>query len=328
MLISVCVPTLNRPEYLYEALESIFLYEEGKNYFEICVSNNASEKDYLKVQYLIDKKKHEWDIKYVVQNNRLELDQHMNYVVQMATTKYCYLLGDDDMFVTSDLPKLINLVKDEDIDLAIFNGLVIDSKNRILKNHFTLPPRVYPSVETAFLDLRNKGSYGSILVKKQHLNNHYFKLLEGSLHAYGCYWLSILNDYYDSAKIIIPNFHCVYLRAAAKSYNFTEVYYRHIPFEVALYNRWLNPGKALLLHTEYARKIYRHINSVAFLSYLIYKGEKLNKIRLINPSIAKKKKFLFNYSLAWFIVKVGVFKVVLTIRNYQQLKKAKKNASV
>ena len=316
MLISICIPTLNRTNYLKQALESIFAYSEGKNYFEICISNNNSEEDYSGIEELIYNKKLEnWNIKYIIQNKRLDIDHHMHYVVEMASCDYCYLLGDDDFFISNELLKLVKLVLNNNIDLAIFNGKVIDANNCFIKNHFNLPSKTYDSVEFAFKELRDKGTFGSILVKKKHLNKYYFNLLYGSSHAYGCYWLSILNDYYNEAKIIIPNFQCVCLRSSEKNYNLAKVYYRDIPFELSLYNRWLNIGKPLSLHVVFESKINIKIKSLSFLAYMIFKGTKLDDIQQYNPKIVKNIAFKFKYFIALFLVNTNIFKLLLKIRN-------------
>jgi len=49
--LAICIPTYNRPQYLQEMLRTICmqLNEKNRNKLQICVSNNASEKDYSEV---------------------------------------------------------------------------------------------------------------------------------------------------------------------------------------------------------------------------------------------------------------------------------------
>ena len=155
--------------------------------------------------------------------------------------------------------------------------------------------------------MRDKGTFGSILVKKVHLNNSYFISLYGSSHAYGCYWLSILNDYFDNSKIIIPDFECVYLRAAEKNYVPIVVYYRDIPFEMALYSRYLNFGRPQMLNSAYSKKIENILTSIRFIAGFVDQGARIHDIQSINPIISTKFSFIVKFYLARCIVRSGVY---------------------
>ncbi|WP_182970704.1 glycosyltransferase family 2 protein [Aeromonas veronii] len=49
MKISICIPTLNRPQYLMEGIKSIYNQQHYTFDFEVCISNNASDADYSEV---------------------------------------------------------------------------------------------------------------------------------------------------------------------------------------------------------------------------------------------------------------------------------------
>jgi abequosyltransferase len=306
-LISICIPTLNRPHYLIEALESIFNYEQGKFLFEICISNNASNQSYAEVTALLEKKRNDWDIKYIVQDERLEIDPHMHFVVKMATSDYCYLLGDDDYFISDQLERLINLVKIQKPDLAIFNAIIVNGTNNIIGKHFKIESKTYDNTESAFLDLMDKGTFGSILVKRVHLDNSYFISLYGTSHAYGCYWLSILNDYFDNSKIIIPDFECVYLRAAEKNYTPIVVCYRDTPLYFAIFSRYLNFGRPQMLNAIHSKKSENILTSIRFIAGFIDQGARIHDIQSINPIISTKFSFIVKFYLARLIVSSGVY---------------------
>ena len=322
MLISICIPSLNRASYLLESLDSIFSWEQSKDFFEICISNNRSEESYAAIENLIATKiAVGWKIKYIQQKKRVDIDRHMHVVVKMASSNYCFLLGDDDFFITEDLPRLIDLVKKSQPDLAIFNAKLVDKNSDAIGWHFAIKPIVFSSVEDAFLNLRDKGTFGSILVKKELLADTYFECLYGTSHAYGCYWISILNDRFDDAIITVPEFPCVGLRMADKSYNRTVVYYRDVIFEIAVYKRWLNSGRPQFLNEIFTKKIYRMITSTRFIISLIANGVSANDIYQINPSIFNSNSFRMNFLLSKLLLNSGVYFLLKFLIN--QIKKYK-----
>ena len=164
--LSICIPTLNRPELLLQSLNSIFCEPSLLNQLEICISNNGSEADYAAVERLLNTHVGDCSIKYVRHAQRLPLDENHHYVKRLAAADYIYFLGDDDFFLRDELGELLQLITREKPDLAIFNGYQVDDANSYLGNHFALPPREYDSLEAAFRDLKDKGSFGSVLVRR------------------------------------------------------------------------------------------------------------------------------------------------------------------
>jgi glycosyltransferase involved in cell wall biosynthesis len=313
-ILTVCIPTLDRPIYLLRALKSILEFEKFNNFINICISDNASTLEYKEVEEYI-KTKTSWRITYIKQKVRLSIDENMFYVVNMAQSEYVFLLGDDDLFISKDLQSLQHFVLDAKPDLAIFNSKVIDENGKYVKNHFKLKPQEYKTLESAFLDLRDKGTYGSILVKTKHLNEQYFKALFGTAHAYGCYWLSILNSERDNVKIFIPDFQCTFLTAGQKHYNYLTVYYRDILFEIAVYKRYVTTDKGHLLSNLFERKYNKMIISVSFLTKLLQNNIDIDTIKSINPMIYNSLSFRLNYLLSLGIVNLKLYALIKKIYN-------------
>jgi len=312
-LLSICLPTLNRSEYLCKALKSIFYAKYDQSLVELCISNNASDHNYAAVEQLLDEAPKTLAIRYVVQPARLSLDEHMLAVKKLATSSYIYFLGDDDYFLEGQLPLLLDLIEQETPDLAIFNGYIVDSKNEVIGQHFNLPAHQYSSISTAFTDLRDKGMFGAVLVKAEHLNEENFTRLIGTAHGYGCYWFSLLSV--DSSKpvpkILIPKFPLVALRMAAKSYSHLEVYFRDIPYEIAIYQRYLPAGFPQQMNEQFKTRYIKKISSIIFLLHMRLSGVKIMSIREINPEFYYQHRI--NIVVSEFLAESGAYEMLKRI---------------
>jgi abequosyltransferase len=289
LILSICIPTMNRPKWILQTLRSILASKELGE-IEICISNNFSESDYSEVELLIESASNLCNIKYIRHTSRLSLDENHHYVKQMGSAEYVYFLGDDDYLLKGGIEGLIEFVKNTPFDLAIFNGLVVDANNCYLGMHFILPPREYQTLGDAFSDLNDKGSFGAVLVHRDHLNDELFKQFYGTDHAYGCFWLSIFRKYEqgDRIKIFIPNFPCVALRSAEKNYNIIDVYYKKVPYWMGVFKRLAGPGLPQQLIHCYDELQYKKISSVNFFLSLAESGFDLKLIEKSNPSFYSK----------------------------------------
>jgi len=207
---------MNRADLMMQALQSIHDSEINKSKVQICVSNNCSDENYDAVLALIEEMRNSLKVDYIHQAHRLSADENMLETLKLARGDRIYFLGDDDYFLEGQLPKLMTLIDEQDPDLAIFNGIAVDANNITLGTHFTLSPKNYASLEEAFVDLRDKGSFGAILVKRELLKETDFRALFGTSHAYGCYWIPILNNPENLRRIIVPDFPLVALRTGKK----------------------------------------------------------------------------------------------------------------
>ena len=291
--VSICIPTLNRPELLLQSLNSILRESALLDKLEICISNNCSEVNYSAVDVLVADYSDVCSIKYKRHEDRLSLDENHHYVKGMATSEYIYFLGDDDFFLRDELSKLLDLIKRREPDLAIFNGYQVDINNEYLGQHFSLIPCEYSSIEVAFRALKDKGSFGSVLVRRDMLQDEDFAQLYGTDHAYGCYWLSIFRKYQvgEKLKIIVADFPCVALRAARKTYNHIDVYFNKIPLWMARHHRILQKNEMLYLINESVVETAEFNTSLRFLMHLRGAGYDLRSIKKADPDFYDQHQF-------------------------------------
>ena len=125
-LVSVIIPTYNRPEYLKQALASA-IKQSYKN-IEIIVSDNCStEKTKAIVESFEDSR-----IRYWRQPENIGMFANQMHAFKMAQGKYLASLHDDDMWNEEFLAKLVpNLEEHPDLVLAFCDQYIIDANSEI-----------------------------------------------------------------------------------------------------------------------------------------------------------------------------------------------------
>ena len=106
MLISVCIPTYNRPEHLLNCLNSLSL-QTNKN-FEVCISDNCSKKN---IKKLISPYRKKLKLRFNRNYKNLGFALNVLTVTKMARGEFIWLLGDDDLLVKDAIQTLIKLIK-------------------------------------------------------------------------------------------------------------------------------------------------------------------------------------------------------------------------
>lgn len=106
MLLSICIPTYNRPESLDNCLNSL-AKQKVKN-FEVCISDNCSKID---VKKIIKPYKKNLKIKFQRNNKNLGFALNLLKVSKMAKGEYIWFIGDDDLLVPGAIKHLLGLIK-------------------------------------------------------------------------------------------------------------------------------------------------------------------------------------------------------------------------
>ncbi len=135
MLLSICIPTYNRPEHLRNCLDSIS--QQNARDFEVCISDNASKSDITKIIKPFKKK---FRIKYKRNKRNLGFAMNVLKVSLMAKGKFIWFLGDDDLLNKNSLNYLINLIKkNKKINFFWINSYYLDvSYLKKVSNNFDI----------------------------------------------------------------------------------------------------------------------------------------------------------------------------------------------
>jgi len=122
-LLSICIPTYNRAEYLNDCLKSL-LPQVARYDIIIFVSDNASTD--ATAQVVENYKKIYPNIVYSRNEKNMGPDFNFTKALRISKTKYSWLLGDDDRIADGAITKLLSILYIGDHDMVIVNG----GKNR------------------------------------------------------------------------------------------------------------------------------------------------------------------------------------------------------
>lgn len=181
-LVSIVIPTYNRPEYFCQALESA-LNQTYRN-IEIFITDNSHN---TKTKELMKK--------YLAQDSRIIYEHHPDFDANgnweraweynNPQAEFINMLMDDDLFKPNKLEVMVQVYMDNpDIALVTSNRECIDSKGNIIPaikyiNAFDINEDVrIPRIGAGRYMLRNQhnflGEPTTVLVKKSNLVNNYY----------------------------------------------------------------------------------------------------------------------------------------------------------
>lgn len=128
MLLSVCIPTYNRPLSLVNCLNSFFKQKKlNKKDFEICISDNCSK---YNIANVIRPFKKRLNIRYNKNKKNLGFAMNVLKVSLMAKGKFIWFLGDDDLIVNNSINYLTKLIKSHnDVDFFFINSYYLDKSH-------------------------------------------------------------------------------------------------------------------------------------------------------------------------------------------------------
>ena len=116
MLLSICIPTFNRPKSLNNCLNSIAKQNIKKN-FEVCISDNCSKNDIKKI---IKSYKNKFRIVYKRNKKNIGFAMNVLKVSEMAKGRFIWFLGDDDMIMENALGFLLKKISQHENKVDFF----------------------------------------------------------------------------------------------------------------------------------------------------------------------------------------------------------------
>lgn len=108
-LISICIPSYNRPEDLERLLESID--SKSGELIQIVICEDKSPKREA-IGIVVDKFKKQsiYDLKYLENQDNLGYDKNLRELFKHADGEYVLFMGDDDMFIPEALDKYLDFL--------------------------------------------------------------------------------------------------------------------------------------------------------------------------------------------------------------------------
>jgi len=112
ILLSICIPTYNRKNYLERCLRKIEECSVGsENEIQICVSDNASSDGTYEILKKMAAKSR---VSILINRNERNLgfDGNIMTVIDMAQGEWIWLCGDDDYLYSPNFPKMLEFLRD------------------------------------------------------------------------------------------------------------------------------------------------------------------------------------------------------------------------
>ena len=132
-IVSVCIPTYNRPEFLRQAMESVFA--QSFSDYELIISDNASEDSTAAV---ISSFK-DCRIKHIRNAKNIGIVNNFNNCLAVANGQYITIFHDDDLMLPDNLSlKVRALDFNERVGMVHSNFNIIDEKGSITKENANL----------------------------------------------------------------------------------------------------------------------------------------------------------------------------------------------
>jgi len=120
-ILTIGIPTYNRAKYLDKCLA--LLFEEFLNYqqyIDIHVSDNCSTDGTEKV--IKKYKEAGYDFTYTKQTSNVGMDGNFGFLYEISSTKYFWLLGDDDWIVEGTIKKILDILQKDIVGLLYLNN--------------------------------------------------------------------------------------------------------------------------------------------------------------------------------------------------------------
>lgn len=200
-LISICIPTYNRPLQLKRMLESIDTTKVDD--IDIVISENCSpkQKETREVvgQY---QKTHPYEIHYYENERNLGYDKNIRAAVARATGRFCVFFSDDDMAMPGALDDYIEFVRShQDVGyiLRSWRGYKNPEQTEWQDFRYYSTDREFPAGRDTAIELFNKSVFLSgFTIRQEYAKDYVIDALDGSL-LYQMYLLLQVCRRYPSA---------------------------------------------------------------------------------------------------------------------------------
>lgn len=133
MKLSICIPTFNRAKVLKHCLDSIVASLKDHEWVEICISDNASLDDTVRV---VESYQSKLPIIFSSNDENIGVARNVLEVTKLATGDFIWLVGDDDYLLPDALDILYRIMHDpsnKNIQFFYNNAFTVGGMDEILE---------------------------------------------------------------------------------------------------------------------------------------------------------------------------------------------------
>jgi glycosyltransferase involved in cell wall biosynthesis len=181
-LLSICIPSFNRPSELKRLLESIDTIQYNIIQIVICEDKAPARIEVAKVVEVY-KSEAGYSVKYIENDVNLGYDRNLKALINQADGEYILFMGDDDMFVPLALDKYMTFLqsnKDCGYILRSYRNIYKDGSTEYFR-YFSHSRSFEAGVDT-YINLFDKSVFISgFCIKNEYLQPFITDQLDGSL---------------------------------------------------------------------------------------------------------------------------------------------------
>lgn len=298
-LISICIPTYNRPTQLKRMLESIDATKVDD--IDIVISENCSPKQ-AETREVVEeyKRTHSYEVHYFENERNLGYDKNIRAAVARATGRFCVFFSDDDMAMSGALDNYIEFIRQhQDVGyiLRSYRGYSDSKETKWQDFYYYSSEREFPAGRDTAIELFNKSVFLSgFTIRQEYAKQYVIDALDGSL-LYQMYLLLQVCRRYPSAytRILVsksvPTGNDVhyfgtgdgeqgykegaamtgdntlnFIRWYVKFFNYVEGEFKDGTGKALLldYSNMIYPGMAMQLRANPDRKVFKHYCNKVF----------------------------------------------------------------
>lgn len=170
-LISICIPSYNRPEELYRLLKSIDSKQKDK--FEIIICEDKSPKrndiNVIVKKYISEV---EYEIKYFENEKNLGYDKNLRELISKASGDFIVFMGDDDTFISKSFDALIEFLEENNkLGYVLKSHQYIFKDGRVEKFRYFDGNQFFQPGEGTYIELFRK----SVFISGFTINRNYIQ---------------------------------------------------------------------------------------------------------------------------------------------------------
>lgn len=181
-LISICIPTYNRPLELKRMLESIDTTKYDD--VDIVISENCSplqnETREVVEEY---RKKSKFDIHYFENEENIGYDRNIRSIMQRSTGKFSMLFSDDDVFMPGAMDDFVEFVRNhQECGYILRSYRFLSGKGHEQDCRYYATDKEFPAGVDSYIELFDKGVFLSgFTIRTEYAREYVINDLDGSL---------------------------------------------------------------------------------------------------------------------------------------------------
>lgn len=181
-LISICIPTYNRPEELKRTLESIDTtkYDDVNIVIsENCSAKQAETREVVK-NYMANSK---YEVHYFENEKNIGYDKNIRALISRATGRFCMFFSDDDIFMPNAMDDYVEFIRaHKECGFILRSYRFISSDGSEQDCRYYSSDKEFPAGRDTSIELFDKGVFISgVTIRRECAANYVTEELDGSL---------------------------------------------------------------------------------------------------------------------------------------------------